>query len=225
MYSRCGKPSANARSPSLLVAKPGLRKRAPYAPAPCARACVVRTGPSPDTGMRPVVRAGGAVGAAAWADIEADAEADAEVAAEVDGEAGTGVETEADGGAEAETGADVEPGAGAAAGTLATGATGSTGIAEDVGLVGPVGLLAAALAGAGFFLAIARDYQRKRRSMLARKPHCDEIWPRSPAAARVRVSRSSCCPSPDLAAMAWSARAVCPARPAWARSPAIPMPG
>ena len=127
--------------------------------------------------MRPVVRAGGAVGAAAEADIEADAEADAEA----DGEAGPEAGPEAGTETEPEAGAGGEPGAGAAAGAAATGAaTGSTGIAEDVGLVGPVGLLAAALAGAGFFLAIARDYQRKRRSMLARKPHCDEIWPRSP---------------------------------------------
>src|SRR5678815_6143285 len=109
MYSRCGKPSANARSPSLLVAKPGLRNRAPYAPAPCARACVVRTGPSPDTGMRPVVRAGGAVGAAAEADIEADAEADAEADGEAGPEAGPETEPEAGTETEPEAGTETEP--------------------------------------------------------------------------------------------------------------------
>src|SRR5439155_8423577 len=57
MYSRCGKPSANARSPALVVANPGLTKRAPYAAAPCWSAWVVRTGPFPETGIRPVVRA------------------------------------------------------------------------------------------------------------------------------------------------------------------------
>src|SRR5262245_9387151 len=56
MYSRCGKPSANARSPALVVANPGLMKRAPYAAAPCWSASVVRTGPLPETGIRPVVR-------------------------------------------------------------------------------------------------------------------------------------------------------------------------
>src|SRR5262245_7796746 len=86
MYSRCGKPSANARSPSLVVANPGRRKRAPYALAPCARACVLRTGPSLDTGMRPVVSAGaGALGAPA--DIDVDTDVDTEAGGDAIGDA------------------------------------------------------------------------------------------------------------------------------------------
>src|SRR5262245_43658945 len=44
MYSRCGNPSANARSASGVVANPGRMNRAPYAALPRASAWVVRTG-------------------------------------------------------------------------------------------------------------------------------------------------------------------------------------
>src|SRR5882672_2960847 len=47
MYSRWGKPSANARSASGVSANPGRRNRAPPAALPCASAAVVRAGPVP----------------------------------------------------------------------------------------------------------------------------------------------------------------------------------
>lgn len=116
--------------------------------------------------MRPVVRAGclarGAAGSLAGGDTDADIDGD------IDGDPEVDTELEGD--------------AGGASGA----ATGSTGSAEPAGFAGPVGLLTAALAGAGFFLAIARDYQRKRSPMRAGKPDCS----RSPADPVSRVPRS-----------------------------------